>query len=87
MRSANYENAPGEWNTVELVCFNGKSIHIVNGHVVMILNNSRYVENGKSIPMIKGKILIQSEAAEVFYKKIKIQELSSLPAEYDQYFK
>jgi hypothetical protein len=87
MRSANYENAPGEWNTVELVCFNGKSIHIVNGHVVMILNNSRYVENGKSIPMIKGKILIQSEAAEVFYKEIKIQELSSLPAEYDQYFK
>jgi hypothetical protein len=53
----------------------------------MILNNSRYVVNGKTVPMIKGKILIQSEAAEVFYKEIKIRELSSLPAEYDQYFK
>jgi hypothetical protein len=87
MRSANYENAPGEWNTIELISFKGKSIHIVNGHVVMILNNSRYFENGKSLPMIKGKILIQSEAAEVYYKEIKIRELNSLPAEYDQYYK
>jgi hypothetical protein len=87
MRSANYENAPGEWNTIELISFNGKSIHIVNGHIVMILNNSRYFENGKSLPMIKGKILIQSEAAEVYYKEIKIRELNSLPAEYDQYYK
>jgi hypothetical protein len=87
MRNANYENAPGEWNTVELISFNGKSLHIVNGHVVMILNNSRYVKDGKTMPMIKGKIQIQSEAAEVFYKEIKIRELNVLPAEYDQYFK
>jgi hypothetical protein len=87
MRSANYENAPGEWNTVELVCYNGNSLHIVNGHVVMILRNSRYIKDGKVIPMIKGKILIQSEAAEVYYKDIRIQNLESFPEEYSQYFK
>jgi hypothetical protein len=87
MRSANYENAPDEWNTVELVSYNGNSLHIVNGHVVMILRNSRYIKDGKVIPMIKGKILIQSEAAEVYYKDIRIQNLESFPDEYSQYFK
>jgi hypothetical protein len=86
MRSANYENAPGEWNTIELISFNGKSLHIVNGHVVMILSNSRYVKDGKTFPMIKGKIQIQSEAAEVYYKDIKIRNLESLPEEYSRYF-
>ena len=87
MRSANYENAPGEWNTIELISFNGNSLHIVNGHIVMILRNSRYVEDGKTFPMVKGKIQIQSEAAEVYYKDIKICNLESLPEEYSRYFK
>ena len=30
MRSANYEKPDGEWNTLELICFENKSIHIVN---------------------------------------------------------
>ena len=86
MRSANYENPDGEWNTVELICFENKSIHIVNGHVVMILRNSRYVENGVGVPMNKGKIQLQSEACEVFYKNIEIRSLESLPAEYVKYY-
>lgn len=87
MRSANYENAPGEWNTIDLICFRGKSLHIVNGHVVMILEKSRQVTDGNSMPLTKGKIQIQSEAAEVFYKDIRIRKLESLPVEYDKYFK
>ncbi len=86
LRSANYENAPGEWNTLELISFNGKSLHIVNGHVVMILSNSRNIKEGKAEPMIKGKIQIQSEGAEVFYKDIKIKPLLSLPSSYSRYF-
>ena len=87
MRSANYENPDGEWNTLELICFENKSLHIVNGQVVMILQNHRYVEDGKSVPMRKGKIQIQSEATEVYYKNIGIRKLDSLPTEYAQYFK
>jgi hypothetical protein len=52
----------------------------------MVLRNSRYVENGKSIPLTYGKIQIQSEAAEVYYKDIKIRTLEALPMEYSQYF-
>src|SRR5512133_2563820 len=85
MRSVNYEK-PSEWNDIDLICFNGKSLHIVNGHVVMILENSRYSENENVLPLIKGKIQIQSEGAEVFYKDIRISQLETLPAEYGKYF-
>lgn len=86
LRSANYEKPHGEWNTLELICYEGKSLHIVNGHVVMILRNSRYINDGKEVPLEKGKIQLQSEAAEVYYKGIEIKELESLPAKYAQYF-
>ncbi|MBK6265163.1 DUF1080 domain-containing protein [Marivirga sp. S37H4] len=86
LRSANYEKPEGEWNTLDLICFEDKSIHIVNGEVVMVLQNSRYVEDGKAIPLTKGKIQLQSEAAEVYYKDIKIRELTSLPNEYTSLF-
>ncbi len=86
MRSANYEKPDGEWNTVELICFENKSIHIVNGQVVMILKDSRYIKDNVRVPMNKGKIQIQSEACEVFYKNIEICNLESLPVEYVKYY-
>jgi hypothetical protein len=87
LRSADYESPMNEWTTIELICFEGKSLHIVNGKLVMVLQNSRYIENGKSIPLIKGKIQIQSEAAEVYYKDIKLKEITTMPKEYIGYFK
>ncbi|GGB81960.1 hypothetical protein GCM10011325_06810 [Dyadobacter sediminis] len=83
MRSGNYESPANEWTTLELICYEGKSLHIVNGHVVMVLNNSRYITpEGKEVPMISGKIQLQSEAAEVFYRNIMIRELSAMPKDY-----
>lgn len=86
MRSANFEKKEGEWNTLDLICYEGKSLHIVNGHVVMILQNSRFSKDGETTPLKKGKIQLQSEASEVFYKDIEIRKLKSLPAEYAKYF-
>ncbi|WP_394750946.1 3-keto-disaccharide hydrolase [Spongiimicrobium salis] len=86
MRSGNYENPHGEWNTLELICFEDKSIHIVNGKTAMVLRNSRYVEDGKKVPMTKGKIQLQSEAAELYYKNIEIRSLEAIPTEYQSYF-
>lgn len=86
LRSCNYENKPGEWNTLELICFENKSLHIVNREVVMILQNSEYEKDGKRVPLQKGKIQLQSEAAEVFYKDIKIRSIDSMPQEYLQYY-
>ena len=48
-------------------------MHIVNGKVVMALKNSRYQDGDKTVPMTGGKLQIQSEAAEVFYRDIEIR--------------
>ncbi len=87
LRSEDNESPQGEWTEVELICFGDKSLHIVNGKVVMVIQNSRYMEDGKSIPLIKGKIQLQSEAAEVYYKDIKIKGIEELPESYRGYFK
>ena len=86
MRSENHESPEGEWTTLELICYGDKSLHIVNGHVVMILQNSRYNDNGKQVPLTKGKIQLQSEAAEVYFKDIRIRNISAIPAEYKNLF-
>lgn len=86
-RSASYESGPDEWTRLDLICFEGKSIHLVNGHVVMVLKNSRYLDPiGKEVPLQRGKIQLQSEAAEVFYRDIRIKPLSVLPAVYAKLF-
>ncbi|KAA1243472.1 DUF1080 domain-containing protein [Aquimarina sp. RZ0] len=87
LRSGNYEKGHDEWNTLDLFCYEGKSLHVVNGEVVMILKNSRYIdENGKSIPLIKGKIQLQSEAAEIFFKDIRIRKIDSLSTKHQSLF-
>jgi len=60
------EKPSGEWNTVEVLSFNGKCVHIVNGVVV------NYGENAS---VVGGRILLQSEYAEIFYRNIKLREL------------
>jgi len=39
------------------------------------------VEKGQVAPLVKGKIQLQSEGAEIFYKQIRIQPIGKIPAE------
>ncbi|OGX91671.1 3-keto-disaccharide hydrolase [Hymenobacter coccineus] len=84
--AANYEVPNGQWNELELISVNGQSVHIVNGHVVMAVRNSSAIVNGQRQPLTHGKIQLQSEAAEVFYKGIQIKPLDAMPAQYARYF-
>lgn len=76
------ENPTGQWNTLDLYCHGDTSVHVVNGKVMMILYHNRQLENGQELPLTKGKIQIQSEGAEVYYRGIKIQSIDRLPAEF-----
>ncbi len=76
------ENPDGEWNTLELICVGNQSLHVVNGKVVMVVRNSRQVLNGKEIPLSKGKIQLQSEGAESYYKDVQIKSVSKFPKAY-----
>ncbi|PXY44458.1 3-keto-disaccharide hydrolase [Flavobacterium hydrophilum] len=87
MRKMRAETPNNGWTEIELVCFEGKSLHIINGKVVMVLQNSRYFDGEKFMPLTEGKIQLQSEAAEVYYKDIKIKPISKMPTEFENYFK
>ena len=87
-QAADSQEAPNNgWNELELIQVNGQSIHLVNGRVVLALANSGFMAKGQRQPLTHGKIQLQSEAAEVFYKNIMIRPLAAMPAQYAQYFK
>lgn len=81
-----YNSPEGEWTTLELICYEGKSLHIVNGQVAMALKNLRYATEQGDRPLAEGKIQLQSEAGEVFYKDIEIRPIKQIPAKYTHYF-
>ena len=57
------EKPTGEWNTIECICDGDKIVNIVNGVVV---------NEGTNASETKGRILLQSEGAEVFYRKVEL---------------
>jgi hypothetical protein len=73
------ENASGEWNTIDLYCMGNQSIHVVNGKVTMVLNNLRQEEASGEIPLTKGKIQLESEGAEIYYRNIRITSINKMP--------
>jgi Domain of Unknown Function (DUF1080) len=87
LRTFDNESQDGKWTNIELICYEGKSLHIINGKVVMVLANSRFHENDKDVSLVKGKIQLQSEGAEVFYKDIQIENIDKLPSEYASFYK
>ena len=81
IKQGDAENASGEWNTLDLYCNADTSVNVINGKLMMVLYNARQMENGQALPLKKGKLQIQSEGAEVFYKDIKIRPLAKIPGE------
>ena len=60
------EKPKGEWNLVEVIVKNGQITYVVNGIVV---------NEATSPSLNEGKIIIQSEGAEIYYRKIEVEEL------------
>ena len=81
MKNPDAELPNGAWNKLELYCYDGTAVHMVNGKVMMILHHSSQLENGKLIPLTEGKIQVQSEGAEIFYRNIEIQSIDHIPSE------
>jgi hypothetical protein len=80
IKGTDAEKPSGEWNTLDLYVHGDTSVHVINGKLMMVLYHSRQLENGKELPLTKGKLQIQSEGAEVFYKQILIKPLKIIPA-------
>ena len=75
------EKASGEWNQLDLYCHGDTSVHVVNGVVMMVLYRNAQVDSGSVRPLTRGKIQLQSEGAEVFYKEVRIRGIDGIPGE------
>lgn len=82
VRLEDCEGPHGSWNTLDLICLGDSSIHVVNGKVVMRLSRARILEGGSPVPLDSGRICLQTEGAEVFYRDIEVQAIGAVPPEY-----
>jgi hypothetical protein len=82
-KSSDFEKPSGEWNTLDLICVGDKAIQVMNGHVVMRLAHSEKVKKDGVEPLVSGRILLQMEGSEIFFRQIELQAIDALPAEYD----
>ncbi len=60
------EKPAGEWNRLECICDGDKITNILNGTVVNV---------GTKASHTRGKILFQSEGAEIFFRRIDLKPL------------
>lgn len=79
IKSPDSEKPSGQWNVLELYCVGDTCVHVLNGRVNMVLNHTRHLVDGQVVPLTKGKIQLQSEGAEVFYRNLQIRGLNALP--------
>ena len=78
-RSENHEIV-GDWNQVDIMAVGDEAIYKVNGKVVMHFQNAKVGPQATGKPLTRGHIQIQSEGAEVYYRRIQIRPLAALPA-------
>ena len=58
------ERPVGEWNKLECIC---------KGNTITLVLNGVTVNAGTDASVTKGKILIQAEGAELFFRKIDLK--------------
>lgn len=73
--SADYEVYDKQWNTLDLFVLQDGASHYVNGHRVLAISELR----DDSGPLTSGRIQLQSEGAEVFFRNITVRPISALP--------
>jgi 3-keto-disaccharide hydrolase len=75
------EKPHGQWNLVEVYAVGQSAVHVNNGVPNMVLTGLRRKVGGKEEPLTKGKLQLQSEGAEVFYRNIQIRKIDKIPEE------
>jgi hypothetical protein len=67
-----------DWNTVEVIAQGNKATHLVNGRIVNLLQSLEQADAqnaGQFTPITKGRIGIEIEFAEIWYRRIDVKPL------------
>ena len=77
IQAASEHDAPhGEWNHLEIYVLGNNAVHLVNGVIVMVVENAK---NHDGEILDKGEIQLQSEAAECYYKQFTLTPIKKFP--------
>jgi Domain of Unknown Function (DUF1080) len=70
-----------DWNTVEVIARGTEIVHILNGKIVNKGTNVRFIDpekpDAKPVPLTKGRILLEIEAAELWFRNVEIRPLEA----------
>lgn len=80
-RAGDPEKSMDEWNTIDLYCVGDQAIHVVNGKVVMRVASRVRTKEGMLQPLDHGRIELQAEGWEIFYRNVEISPITDFPAE------
>jgi len=81
MPGGDFEKPVGQWNTLDLYAAGDRSVHVVNGKVALVLTGLRQTVEGQEIPLTKGRIELQTESAEIFFRNIQLRQITEIPEE------
>ena len=77
VRHGRVNEFPG-WNTLEIIVKGDRAMHIVNGVPNMRISDMKAWDAGSNawVKLDKGRIALQAESAEIFYRNIRIRPLA-----------
>ncbi|TWB40474.1 uncharacterized protein DUF1080 [Nitrospirillum pindoramense] len=73
------EKPAGQWNVLDLYVLGDQAVHVVNGVPVMVVRDLRMREGGAWVPLTHGRIQLQSEGAETYFRRITLEPITRLP--------
>ncbi|WP_058754564.1 3-keto-disaccharide hydrolase [Sphingomonas endophytica] len=74
------ERPAGEWNTLDLYVLGDRAVHVVNGVPVMVVEGLATVAaDGTRTPLTHGRIQLQSEGAETWFRRVAVEPIDRLP--------
>ncbi len=79
-RSINHERR-GDWNVVEVYSVGDSAIFLVNGRVVNAISEIQIKRGEELHKLSRGKLQLQSEGAEVSFRRMQIRSITAYPAD------
>lgn len=78
----NWENKPGTWNRVDLICVGDAVLHVLNSKVLLALTRSRFTVGTEERPLTRGRIMLQSRRGGIAFQRIRIRSVDGIPPEF-----
>ena len=78
IKDGNFEKLD-DWNTVEVLWQGDRAVHIINGRAVNMMTRLEQPDPanpGKFIPLTRGKIALEIEYAEIWFRRLEVKAFS-----------